>query len=82
MATLTIELDDEVLRKVERAAERDHLTVERWVCESLAEVLAEEPESKSSFSETLARCAGTAPDIVLPSDEDLPPLDSIELDEA
>ncbi|MCB1228660.1 MAG: hypothetical protein KDN19_00240 [Verrucomicrobiae bacterium] len=78
MATLTIELDDDTLRKVERAAEREHLPVDRWASEHLAEAAREK-----TFSEHLAAHAGILADtdLEVPSDDDMLPLNDINLDE-
>ncbi len=83
MATLTIELDDETLRKVERAAERERLPVARWASEHLAEAAAGTADEKRSFSEHLAAHRGILADtdLEVPSDDDLLPLRDINLDE-
>lgn len=82
MATLTIELDDETLRKVERAAQRERLPVDRWASEHLAEAVAGVDKGKRSFSEHLAAHAGILADtdLEVPSDDDLLPLRDIDLD--
>lgn len=65
MATLTIELDDETLRKVERAAEQERVSVDRWASEHLAEAVGGAKREKS-FSKVVAEVAGTVPDLENP----------------
>lgn len=78
MATLIIELDEETLRKVERAAKQEHVSVDRWASEHLAEAAG--GTKNKSFSEIVAEVAGTIPDIEVPSDDDLLPLREVNLD--
>lgn len=78
MATLTIQLDDETLRKVERAAKQEQVSVDRWAREHLAEAAG--GAKKKFFSEVVAEVAGTIPDIEVPSDDDLLPLREVNLD--
>ena len=73
MASLTIYLDEETLRAVERAAKDEGASISAWARKHLAEASREEPGWPKGYFETIEAFGGTEieepPEVDVPLDE-------------
>lgn len=77
MASLTIYMDDETLRAVEKAAKEEGASISAWARKHLAEASREEAGWPEGYFETIEAFGGT--EIEEPPEVDVP-MDEIVLD--